>query len=317
MSPVPGSETPRVAVLIPCRNEARTIAGVVQGFRQALPTATIYVYDNGSTDQTAEQAAAAGAVVRRESLPGKGNVVRRMFADVEADVYVLCDGDGTYPAEAAPAMVARIQGECLDMVTAVRVSGEAAAAYRPGHRLGNRFLTGMVARLFGDRFNDMLSGYRAFSRRFVKSFPALSRGFEIETELTVHCLELRLPVAEIEVAYAARPPGSSSKLRTLRDGLRIFAAIVLLLKEVRPLFFFGIAFMVLALSALVLAWPLFVTYMETGLVPRFPTAILVTGLMLLAFIALFSGIILDSISRGRREMKRTRYLSIPGPAGPP
>lgn len=313
MDPVPTHDLVRVAVLIPCRNEARTIADVVAAFRQALPSAHIHVYDNGSTDGTAARAAAAGAVVRSESMPGKGNVVRRMFADVEADIYVLCDGDGTYPAAAAPEMVARLNNDYLDMVTAVRVAEDAAAAYRPGHRFGNRFLTGMVAWLFGNRFDDMLSGYRVFSRRFVKSFPALSRGFEIETELTIHALELRLPVAEVKAPYAARPPGSLSSLRTLRDGLRIFAAILLLLKEVRPLFFFGSTFLLLSLTAVGLAWPLFVTYMETGLVPRFPTAILVTGLMLLAFTALFSGIILDSVSRGRRELKRARYLAIPGP----
>lgn len=308
--------TPRIAVLIPCHNEAVAIGRVVAEFRAALPQATIQVFDNNSTDATREVAAAAGAVVRREALQGKGNVIRRMFADIDADIYVLVDGDDTYEPAAAPRMVAMLLEERLDMVTAVRVTGSAAAgAYRPGHRLGNVVLTRMVRWVFGDRISDMLSGYRAFSRRFVKSFPALSGGFETETEFTVHALELRLPVGEVETRYKERPAGSASKLRTFRDGFLILRTILLLVQRERPLAFFSAVALALLAGALLLAAPLFVTYVETGLVPRFPTAILATGMVVLSFLSLACGLILDTVSRGRLEAKHLAYLAQPAPRG--
>jgi glycosyltransferase involved in cell wall biosynthesis len=300
----------RIAVLVPCRNEAASISKVVQDFRSALPGAAVFVYDNNSHDDTAELAREAGAVVRSELLAGKGNVVRRMFADIEADIYVLVDGDDTYDAASAEMLIEKMESECLDMVNAVRVAS-GATAYRPGHRFGNSLLTGIVALIFGNRFTDLLSGYRIFSRRFVKSFPALASGFEIETELTVHALELRMPIAEIETPYRSRPSGSVSNLRTLHDGWRILRTILLLTKEERPLQFFGLFFAILAASAVILFWPVLITFLETGLVPRFPTAILSTGLMLLAFLSLACGIVLDTVTRGRQEMKRMHYLSIP------
>ena len=299
----------RVAVLLPCFNEAVAIGKVVRDFRAALPGATVYVYDNNSSDGTAARAAEAGAVVRREPLQGKGNVVRRMFADVEADVYVLADGDDTYDASAAPGMIELLEAESMDMVNAARLA-EGGTGYRPGHRLGNVALTSMVQFIFGKRITDLLSGYRVLSRRFVKSFPALSSGFEIETELTVHALELRMPLAEVPAAYRNRPAGSASKLRTFRDGFRILRTIALLLKEERPLQFFTWAFVVLASTSLALAWPVVAEFLRTGLVPRFPTAILSTGIMLLAFHSLFSGLVLDTVTHGRREMKRMAYLAI-------
>jgi glycosyltransferase involved in cell wall biosynthesis len=303
---------PRVAVLIPCYNEEAAIGRVVLDFRAVLPDATVYVYDNNSSDGTVEMARAAGAVVRREPLQGKGNVVRRMFADVEADVYVLVDGDDTYHAPSAPDLVrALVEGQ-LDMVNARRVT-EIEKAYRPGHRLGNRLLTGIVRAIFGDRFNDMLSGYRVFSRRFVKTFPALASGFEIETELTVHALELRMPTAEVDTPYKDRPEGSESKLRTFRDGFRILRTILILVKEERPLPFFAAIFGLMALVSLALAVPIFWTYFQTGLVPRFPTAVLATGTMLLGFLSLVCGLVLDTVTLARREMKRMRYLEIPAP----
>ena len=298
---------PRVAVLVPCFNEETAVAKVVADFRAALPAATVYVYDNNSTDHTAEVARSAGAVVRREARQGKGNVVRRMFADVDADVYVLVDGDATYDAPSARAMIDRLLDERLDMVVAARVE-EGEAAYRRGHRTGNRLLTGFVASVFGSSFTDILSGYRAFSRRFVKSFPVLSSGFEIETELTVHALELELAVAELPTPYYARPEGSVSKLSTWRDGLRILMIIVNLHRAGQPLTFFsgiGIAF---AIASIGLAIPIFITYFEDGIVPRIPTAILSTGLMLLAFLALVAGLVLDTVTRGRRETKLLAYL---------
>lgn len=299
----------RIAVIVPCRNEAASISKVVDDFRSALPGATVYVYDNNSDDETAKLARDAGAVVRSELLAGKGNVVRRMFADVEADIYVLVDGDDTYDAASAGRLIERLEAECLDMVNAVRVAS-GAAAYRPGHRFGNFMLTGIVALIFGNRFTDLLSGYRIFSRRFVKSFPALTSGFEIETELTVHALELRMPIAEIETPYRERPSGSVSNLRTIQDGWRILRTILLLTKEERPLHFFGLFFAILAALSVILSWPVFITFLETGLVPRFPTAILSTGLMLLAFLSLGCGIVLDTVTRGRQEMKRMHYLGI-------
>ncbi|HYM31488.1 MAG TPA: glycosyltransferase family 2 protein [Candidatus Cybelea sp.] len=306
---------PRIAVLIPCYNEERAIGTVVADFRQALPEAAIFIYDNNSRDRTMEVAEAAGAVVRREGLQGKGHVVRRMFADVEADAYVLVDGDATYHAPAAPKMIRRLFDEQLDMVVACRIADE-AAAYRPGHRFGNAVLTGFVARLFGNRFRDILSGYRVFSRRFVKSFPALAHGFEIETELTVHALGLGMPIAEIDTPYAARPIGSVSKLNTWRDGFRILLTILGLFKNERPLAFFSLVFALLAMIAVLLATPIVVTYLQTGLVPRLPTAVLATGLMLLAFLSLASGFVLDTVTRGRRELKRLAYLAVAAPARP-
>jgi glycosyltransferase involved in cell wall biosynthesis len=303
----------RIAVLIPCFNEAATIGTVVTDFARALPTAAIYVYDNNSTDDTRSIATQAGAIVRAEPLQGKGNVLRRMFADIEADVYVLVDGDGTYDASSAERMVKLLVDGSLDMVNAARVP-VTDLAYRPGHELGNRLLTGTVAAIFGNRIRDMLSGFRVLSRRFVKSFPALATGFETETELTVHALELRLPIAEIETPYRDRPRGSQSKLRTFEDGFRILKTIFLLVKEERPLQFFALSAAALATTSVVLAWPLITTYLATGLVPRFPTAVLVTGLMLLAFMSFVAGLILDTVTLGRREIKRLHYLSLRGPS---
>jgi glycosyltransferase involved in cell wall biosynthesis len=300
----------QIAVLIPCYNEATTIGKVVADFRAALPNALIYVYDNNSTDGTEEEAQAAGAIVRSEVLQGKGNVVRRMFADVEADIYVLVDGDDTYDAASVPMLIEMLIVGHLDMVNAARET-QSAAAYRRGHRFGNALLTGMVALIFGNRFHDMLSGYRVLSRRFVKSFPALASGFEIETELTIHALHLRMPVREVQTAYKERPLGSMSKLRSFRDGLRILKTILVLVKEERPLPFFSTIFVLLAVTAIILAIPIVITFIETGLVPRFPTAILATGLMLLAFLSFACGLILETVTRGRLESKRMRYLSIP------
>lgn len=308
--PDPDLSALRTAVLIPCHNEAAAIAAVVRDFRMALPRARIYVYDNNSTDDTAAQARQAGAIVRRETMQGKGYVVCRMFSDVDADLYVLVDGDDTYCAASAPGLLRRLVVERLDMVSAARI-GETREVYRRGHRLGNRILTGMVAGLFGNHFRDMLTGYRVFSRRFVKSFPALSAGFEIETQLTVHALEMQMKVAEVETPYRERPEGSVSKLRTFRDGWRIVKTIGVLFKEERPLAFFSVCFGVLALGAVALAWPIFAEFAHTGLVPRFPTAILATGMMLLAFLSLASGLILDTVAHGRRELKRLHYLATP------
>jgi glycosyltransferase involved in cell wall biosynthesis len=300
----------RMAVLIPCHNEAASIAMVVDEFRAALPRAIIYVFDNNSTDDTVVLAAESGAVVRSEPWQGKGNVVRRMFADVDADVYVLVDGDGTYDSGRAPDLVNTLIEDGLDMVSAARVAST-GGAFRRGHKAGNRLLTWMVATVFGRRFTDMLSGYRVFSRRFVKSFPALTTGFEIETELTVHALELRMPIAEVQARYFERPEGSSSKLRTYSDGLRILRTIVVLVKEERPLQFFSTGFAVLSAASLALGWRVIAEFVATGLVPRFPTAILATGLMLLAFLSLTCGLVLDTVTRGRRELKRLQYLQIP------
>jgi glycosyltransferase involved in cell wall biosynthesis len=304
----------KIAVLIPCYNEAKAIGSVVQQFRAALPEAEIYVYDNNSSDRTVDEAHAAGAIVRREPSRGKGNVVRRMFGDVDADVYVLTDGDGTYHAPSAPSMIAMLVDDCLDMVVGSRLSTASGNAFRAGHHFGNRLLTGAVGFIFGNRFRDMLSGYRVLSRRFVKSFPAVSAGFETETELAVHALSLRMPVAEIETPYVARPAGCASKLSTFRDGFRILGTIVLLFKEERPLTFFSLNFALLAMASLGLALPVIVTFMETGLVPRLPTALLATGIMLLAFLSLASGVLLDNVARGRREIKRLCYLGLPSPA---
>ncbi|WP_448500815.1 glycosyltransferase family 2 protein [Sphingomonas sp.] len=304
----------KIAVLLPCYNEEAAIAQTVAGFRAALPGAVVYVYDNNSADRTVELARAAGAVVRHERMQGKGAVVRRMFADIDADIYVMADGDATYDAASAPQLVRRLIDEQLDMVVGSRVH-EAAAAYRRGHRFGNKALTGMLARLFGRSFTDILSGYRVFSRRFVKSFPALSAGFEIETEISVHALELRMPVAEIETPYFARPEGSVSKLSTYADGWRIATTIATLYRLERPLLFFGVIGALMASVAVLLAIPLAITWVETGLVPRLPTAVLATGLVILAFLNLFAGLILDTVVRGRREVRRLAYLAYPAPGG--
>jgi glycosyltransferase involved in cell wall biosynthesis len=304
----------RVAVLVPCYNEEAAVAQVVAGFRAALPEAVIYVYDNNSRDRTVEVATAAGAVVRRETRQGKGHVVRRMFADIEADVYVLVDGDATYDAPSAPAMVDRLIAENLDMVVGTRVHLE-KEAYRRGHVTGNRMLTGFLSTVFGRAFTDILSGYRVFSRRFVKSFPALSGGFEIETELSIHALQLSVPVSEIETPYGARPEGSASKLSTYRDGFRILWTMIRLFKNERPLVFFCIGGAVIGLVSLMFATPVLATFLQTGLVPRLPTAILAMGLMIVAILSVTAGVILDTVTRGRQEMKRLVYLSLPAPGG--
>jgi len=306
----PNSSVPqRIAVLVPCYNEELTIGSVIDSFSSALPGAIVYMYDNNSTDKTVEVSRQHGAVVGTESLQGKGNVVRRMFADIDADVYVLVDGDDTYDSSCAMLLVQKLVKEGLDLVNGARLS-ESQESYRPGHRFGNMMLTSIVAWVFGDRFTDMLSGYRVMSRRFVKSFPALTAGFEIETELTIHALELRMPVAELPTHYRPRPVGSVSKLQTFSDGFRILFTIARLVKAERPLAFFSFFSSICVITALVLAYPVFVTYVETGLVPRFPTAILATGLMLLAALGAVCGLILETVTQGRREMKRLFYLSL-------
>jgi glycosyltransferase involved in cell wall biosynthesis len=302
-----------IAILIPCLNEAVAIGKVVADFRRALPAASIYVYDNGSTDATVEEATSAGAEVRREPLRGKGNVVRRMFADVTAEVFVLVDGDGTYDAASAPAMIGMLRSQGLDMVCARRVDQD-AAAYRSGHRFGNWLLTGLVRGLFGNRVTDILSGYRVMSRRFVKSFPALSSGFETETELTVHALDIRAPIAEMDSRYGGRQDGSVSKLNTFRDGWRILQTIAHLLRDERPLAFFSAVAVLLAVASVSLAVPVIREFIATDLVPRMPTAILSTGLMLVAVMSLVCGLILDTVTRGRRELKRMHYLMHSGVA---
>jgi glycosyltransferase involved in cell wall biosynthesis len=302
---------PKIAVLVPCYNEEAAIAAVVRDFRAALPDATIFVYDNNSKDQTMARAAEAGAVVRRETRQGKGNVVRRMFADIEADIYVLVDGDDTYDASASPRMVAHMVREGVDLITATRIHTQ-AAAYRPGHVFGNLLFTGMSARLFDVKVADMLSGYRVFSRRFVKSFPSAAIGFGIETELTVHAVRLMMPMSDMDTPYKERPVGSVSKLNTWRDGWRILLTIGHLVREERPVIFFSAFFAVLALLSLLTGAPVVVEFMRTGLVPRLPTAVLSATLMLLAFLALMCGLILDTVTRGRWENKRMAYLAIPG-----
>ena len=311
--PAPVSAMPRIAAVIPCFNEALAITQVIEGFRAALPGAEIHVFDNNSTDDTAAVARAAGAIVTHVAARGKGNVVRRMFADVEADVYVTVDGDATYDVASAPRLVDALVERNLDMVVGCRVDdGQNALTYRAGHRFGNRLLTGAVAQLFGGGLTDMLSGYRVFSRRYAKSFPALSHGFEIETELTVHALELRMPYAELDTAYSTRPEGSHSKLSTYRDGWRILKTICKLFISERPLQFFSIIAALLAAGAIALAFPLLLTYMHTGLVPRLPTAVLATGAMLAAMLSMVCGVVMHAIRLGRREAKRLRYLATPG-----
>jgi len=303
---------PRIAVLLPCFNEEATIAATVEGFRAALPSAQVYVYDNNSRDRTREIATAGGALVRSERQQGKGHVVRRMFADVDADVYVMADGDLTYDPKSAQAMVDLLLDEQLDMVVGTRKHQE-KEAYRGGHVLGNKLFTGILAGLFGRSFSDIFSGYRVFSRRFVKSFPVLSSGFEIETEISVHALELRMPVGEVETAYASRPEGSESKLSTFGDGWRILKTIAVLYRVERPVLFFGSIGTLLLIAALILSIPLVLTYLDTGLVPRVPTAILVTGMTIVAVLCFFAGLILDTVTRGRREVRRLAYLALPAP----
>jgi len=304
----------RVAVVLPCFNEEAAIGETIAGFRAALPDATIHVFDNNSRDRTAEIARAAGAHVGTERQQGKGHVVRRMFADVDADVYIMADGDLTYDPKAAPAMVAMLVDERLDMVVGTR-QHDAAEAYRGGHVLGNRLFNRLLSRLFGRSFTDIFSGYRVFSRRFVKSFPALSAGFEIETEISVHALELKMPVGELETAYGARPDGSQSKLSTYSDGWRILKTIGTLYRVERPALFYGAIGGLLLVAALLLVLPLVMTYLDTGLVPRVPTAILVTGIVIVAVLCFFAGLILDTVTRGRREMRRLAYLAQPAPGG--
>lgn len=306
----------RIAVLVPCYNEAATVAKVVADFRQHLPQAQVVVLDNNSSDSTAEQARQAGARVLTVGLQGKGNVVRRGFADVEADIYVMVDGDDTYEAAAAPRLVQRLLDDGLDMVVGARRDKE-KAAYRPGHRLGNVLLTRCVGLLFGRSFDDMLSGFRVFSRRYAKSFAAHARGFETETELAVHALQLRMPVAEVDTAYGVRPEGSQSKLNTWRDGWRILCTIAKLFKSERPLLFFSVGAVACMVLSVVLAVPLLLTYLQTGLVPRFPTAILCSGLMLLGQLLLACGLILDTVTRGRIETKHMAYLAVPAWASTP
>ncbi|SON54137.1 Undecaprenyl-phosphate 4-deoxy-4-formamido-L-arabinose transferase [Hartmannibacter diazotrophicus] len=300
-----------LAVVIPCHNEEASIAGVVSGFRSALPGAKIYVYDNNSSDGTAKRAAGAGAIVVKEPRQGKGHVVRRMFADIDADIYVMADGDGTYDPADAPRLVGALISERVDMAVGTRMGVEDDAG-RAGHALGNKGFNVLYRKLFGNDFTDIFSGYRAFTRRFVKSFPALSGGFEIETEMSVHASQLKIPCVEIPLAYGRRQEGSESKLRTVRDGLRIFAMFVQLLKETRPVFFFGSLALGFALVGFMLSIPLIATYLDTGLVPRFPTAILSTGLMLTAMLLAAVGMILDSLTRSRVEQKRILYLGVPG-----
>lgn len=302
----------KIAVLIPCFNEEAAIATVVGAFRAALPDAVIYVYDNNSRDQTMARAASAGAVVRRETRQGKGNVVRRMFADIEADIYVLVDGDDTYDAGAAPRMIRQMLDDGADLLTARRIQSH-ADAWRRGHVFGNRMLTGLTSALFRVRLGDMLSGYRVFSRRFVKSFPFTAQGFAIETELTVHAVRLMMPMAEMDTSYKERPAGSVSKLNTWRDGLRILATIAYLVREERPLVFFSTIFALFAAASVLAGAPVVSEFLQTGLVPRLPTAVLAVGLMVLAFLALACGLILDTVTRGRWEAKRMAYLAIPGP----
>lgn len=300
-------DQPRIAVLLPCYNEALAIRAVIERFRRALPDATIYVYDNNSSDGSAAIAREAGAVVRREPRQGKGFVVRRMFADIDADIYLMCDADETYEAEAAPGLVNKLIAEGLDMVVGSRANA-AEGAYRPAHKFGNWMLTGLVQTMFGRGFDDMLSGYRVFSRRFVKSFPVMAQGFEIETELTIHALQLEMPSAEVPTKFSERPEGSVSKLNTFSDGFRILWTISGLLKQERPMYFFGMIAGVLALASLGLGLPVILHYLETGLVPRLPTALLAAGTMILASLSLFTGLILDTVTRGRKEAKRLRYL---------
>ncbi|MBL8576850.1 MAG: glycosyltransferase [Mesorhizobium sp.] len=303
-----------IAILIPCYNEEKTIGDVVSRFRATLPSASVYVYDNNSSDLTALKARSSGAIVIREPRQGKGNVVRRMFADIEADIYVMVDGDGTYAPEDAPQLInALLTGHC-DMVVGTR-RGVTDDAGRTGHAFGNRLFNGLYKRLFGRDFTDIFSGYRAFTRRFVKSFPAVSGGFEIETEMSVHASQLKLPVSEIALDYGRRPEGSSSKLSTYKDGARILWMFAMLAKETQPMRFFGMIASVFAAAGLILMTPILVEYAATGLVPRMPTWVLSLGLLMFATMMVVTGLVLDSVSRGRAELKRVAYLGLPALRG--
>lgn len=302
---------PRIAVVVPCYNESITIERVVADFRDVLPEATIYVFDNGSEDDTANRARRAGARVGYVRLRGKGHVVRRLFADVDADIYVLVDGDDTYSAASAPLLIDRLR-EGHDMVVGVREATD-ATAYRAGHVFGNRLLTGFLGWLFGRPCRDILSGYRVFSRRFVKSFPAQSGGFEIETELTVHALELHMSIGEVPTPYKERPEGSVSKLSTWRDGFRIMRTMLKLFSTERPIAFYGALSLSTALLGFALGVPLLLTYLETGLVPRIPTAILITALAVVSMLAMVAGLVLDAVARARRELRALAYLRWPSP----
>jgi glycosyltransferase involved in cell wall biosynthesis len=304
----PAAAPLRLAVLLPCYNEEAAIAEVVRGFRAALPAADIYVYDNNSTDRTVERAIEAGAIVRRERRQGKGNVVRRMLADVDADLYLMADGDLTYDPLAAPLLVDRLVSGQFDMVVATR-EGEGLMARR-GHQAGNRMFNQMIGRLFGAGFTDILSGYRVVSRRFAKSFPAASGGFEIETELAIHALDLRLAVDEIPVRYGKRPENSASKLSTFRDGFRILWTIAMMYRALKPFKFFGAIGAALAGVAIMLGLPVVATFLETGLVPRLPTAVLAASIVQLAVLSLVCGVIVEAVAEGRREAKRLRYLEL-------
>jgi glycosyltransferase involved in cell wall biosynthesis len=304
-----------IALLVPCYNEALSIEKVIKDFHSQLPSLSIVIFDNNSSDNTSEIAQHAGAEVVKVTLRGKGNVVRRMFADVDADVFVMVDGDATYDATAIKSLIDKLIDERLDMVVGCRDAGASSReAYRRGHQFGNWLLTGSVKRIFGGSFTDMLSGYRVFSKRFAKSFPALSQGFEIETELTVHALELRMPYGEITTSYGARPEGSLSKLSTYKDGLRILRTILRLFIAERSLFFYFGCSVLLAFTALILAIPVVSEYFVTGLVPRLPTAVLSASLMVCSLLALVCGLILDLVTRARHETKRLAYLSIPHPS---
>lgn len=309
---------PRIAVLIPCYNEEIAISKVIRDFKAALPDARIYVYDNNSKDETKKNAQKAGAIVRKEHQQGKGNVVRRMFRDIEADFYIMVDGDDTYNAQMAPEMIKIAQEGPYDLVNCVRRENT-KDAYRSGHRCGNTLLTGVVRKIFGDRVQDMLSGYKLFSRRFVKSFPVTGGGFDIETEITIHALELAMPVAHVEGAYGARPEGSISKLHTYKDGLMILWMIIILFKHERPLQFFSWIAVALVLISLLLGIPVVITFLQTGLVARLPTAVLAMGIMLVAFLSIMTGLILDTVTRGRKEAKMLAYLqysAYPSPLEP-
>ncbi|EJF21482.1 MULTISPECIES: glycosyltransferase family 2 protein [Citrobacter] len=301
----------KIAVIVPCYNEASAIAKVVSDFNKYLPEATVYVFDNNSTDGTADVAANAGAIVRHVGHKGKGNVVRRMFADIDADIFVMVDGDDTYEAAASPAMINKLLDENLDMVVGCRVENGDDKTYRPGHRFGNKMLTGTVSTIFKGSFTDMLSGYRVFSKRYAKSFPCHSHGFEIETELTIHALELRMRIGEVQTSYGERPEGSVSKLSTYKDGIKILKTIVQLYAYERPLFFYTLIATVFALISIILGFPLLKDYVETGLVPRFPTAIAAASIMILGFLSLVCGVISHLTTISRREMKYLTYLSIP------
>jgi len=302
-----------VAILIPCHNEESTIGSVIDDFKIALPEALIYVYDNLSTDNTSKVARDHGAIVRAEPNKGKGNVVRRMFSDVEADIYIMVDGDNTYEISRCPEMVNKLINNNLDMIVGTRKTDNGSGEYRWGHVFGNWMLTHSVSLIFGRGFTDMLSGYRVMSHRFIKSFPITSKGFEIETEMTVHALQVGASYAEVETLYDSRPEGSESKLSTFKDGFRILRMILVLFKEEKPFQFFGLFSLLFFVVSIVLSIPIFITYVETGLVPRLPTAILSTGLIILAFLSLISGVILDSLSRSRLEVKKNNYLAYKSP----